>query len=107
MRLPWTVQPPTQDKADPEVQEESFFPQARTKQNPSGPGLGSISNTEKKPSEPPSVRLEIERIRTEQKEKARSQKEEPQRSKASPEKFNQHQQPPNSRKPKSRKEKER
>jgi len=96
-----------QEKDELKAEEKAFFPKARAKQNPSGPGLNSSSNIEKKSSEPPSVRLEIEKIRAEQKEKARSQKEEPGRGKASPEKFNRHQQPPPSRKPKSKNIKER
>lgn len=99
------VEPPIQEKAGAE--QEPFFSEARTKKNPSGPGLDSINSTEKKASEPPSVKEEIMKIRWEQKEKARSQKEEPQRGKATPQQITRHQQPPNKRKPKSKNIKER
>ena len=104
------VQPPmpqAKQQTAPEVAEEPFLADARTKPNPSALGLDSTSNPEKKTSEPSSVKEEIEQIRSELKEKAQSRKEEPQRGKPSPQQTTRHKQPPNTRKPKNKSEKER
>ena len=104
------VQPPVQ-QASPEVAQKPFFsnlpdPAAGrfstwTKQNPSEHGL-EISNTpEKKSFEPPSVKEEIQKIRSELNEQAKSRAEEPQRGKSGKQQTTRHKQP-NTRKSKNK-----
>jgi len=95
------VQPPVQQKAAPEVQRD-FPPPARTRQNPSGPGLDSISRPERTTTEPPSIREEIAQIRADLKKEAQQRNLEPKRSGPSQQRTTRHQQPPNTRKPKSK-----
>ena len=100
------VQPPKQQTA-PEVMREDFFTEARTKPNPSERGSESISSPEKKTSEPPSVKEEIQQIRSELKEKAEKRKEEPARGKKTSQQTTRHRQPDTTRKPKNKSVKER
>jgi hypothetical protein len=88
------VQPPVQQKAAPEKQQD-FFSTARTKQNPSERGSESITASGKKTTiEPPSVKEEIDQIRADLKKDPKQQ-------------TTRHRQPQHSRKPKSKKDKER
>ncbi len=99
------IQPPNQQTA-PEVTREDFFTEARTKPNPSERGSESISNPEKKISEPSSVKEEIQQIRSELKEKAEKRNEEPTRGKKTPQQTTRHRQPDTTRKPKNKSVKE-
>ncbi|MDD4415144.1 MAG: PcfB family protein [Oscillospiraceae bacterium] len=99
------VKPPVQ-QASPEVNHKPFFMTARTKQNPSGHGLESSSTPEKKSFEPPSVKEEIQKIRSELNEQAKSRVEEPQRGKSGKQQTTRHKQP-NTRKSKNKTTKER
>lgn len=100
------VQPPVQQKAVPEVAQEHFFSDARTKQNPSGHGLENNSNPEKKTTEPPSVKEEIQKIRAEQKKEVQARKDDPQRGNPG-QQTTRHKQPQTTRKPKNKTTKER
>jgi hypothetical protein len=106
------VQPPTPQqsapqKAAPEGVREPFFSNARTKQNPSALGLDGSSRETAKTTEPPSVKEEIADIRADLKKEAATRREEPQRDKNSPQQTTRHQQPQNTRKPKSKNQQER
>lgn len=95
----------SQPKGKQEVQPETFFSNPRTKQNPSGRGSSSTINQEKRTSDAPSVKGEIDQIRAELKKNPRKREQEAQRGKGRGQQYPQHRQP--QRKPKSKKEKER
>lgn len=113
------VQPPVQ-QASPEVAQKPFFsnlpdPAAGrfstwTKQNLSEHGLETSNTPEKKSSDmngssrgvqPPSVKEEIQKIRSELNEQAKSRAEEPQRGKSGKQQTTRHKQP-NTRKSKNK-----
>lgn len=109
------VQPPVQ-QASPEVAQQPFFnnlpdPAAGrfstwTKQNLSEHGLEISNNPEKKSFEPHSVKEEIQKIRSELNEQAKSRAEEPKRGKSGKQQTTRHKQP-NTRKSKNKTTKER
>lgn len=109
------VQPPKQQAAQ-EAKQEPFLshlpdPAAgrvseRTKQNPSGHGLENSSSPERSNSEPPSVKEEIKKIRSELNEQAKERTEEPRRGKSGKQQTTRHKQP-DTPKPKNKTTKER